>query len=86
VQTDGFWSKIKGFFKPKESVKVERKKFNWAGVLLQGALMRGEAMHDISSVCMVKFMICKSAEMLKDEFRNYLHESLQPEIVIDTFD
>lgn len=37
----------------------DTQEFNYLGLLLEGALMRGEAIHDIGSQCLVKYVLSK---------------------------
>jgi 23S rRNA maturation-related 3'-5' exoribonuclease YhaM len=78
IPREGLWAKMKNLFRAKEKVKVKRRRINWEGTLMHGAIMKGDAVHDIASKFLVKFMIKKSAEMNEDDFRYYLHECLQP--------
>lgn len=74
-------------FSSNQMVKVQSRAFNWEGLLLHGALMKGEAIHDIAKDCIVKFFVKKRLEMknsLKvegkdvDNFSFYLGECLEP--------
>lgn len=40
-----------------KKIKIKRKKLNWEGLLMHGALMKGEAIHDIAKDCLTKFLL-----------------------------
>jgi hypothetical protein len=66
IPSVGIWNKIKNMFQPPEVVKIKRKRINWTGLLMHGALMKGEAIHDIASECMVKFVQMKASQMKRE--------------------
>lgn len=40
-----------------EMLTNESHHFNWQGLLMHGALMKGEAIHDIAADCLIKYLI-----------------------------
>ena len=79
VKTPGFWNSAKSWIGKEEKTTIKRKSFNLEGLLLHGALMKGEAIHDIAKDCLVKFFIKKQREMKKDSFKEFLKGSLKSE-------
>lgn len=47
-----------------EMVRIKRREINWEGLLMHGALMKGEAIHDIAKDCLVKFFFKTKAEII----------------------
>jgi hypothetical protein len=44
----------------KDNDNKEKRKINWEGLLVHGALMKGEAIFDIAKDCLVKFFLKES--------------------------
>ena len=55
------WTNPFSWFNKSVDIQIQRKKINLEGLLLHGALMKGQAIHDIAKDCMVKFFIKKQA-------------------------
>jgi hypothetical protein len=50
-------------------------KFNYLGLLLEGALMRGEAIYDIGLEVLVKFMLKNADKFASQDYRSKLGDS-----------
>lgn len=55
-----------------DSRQLETYKFNYLGLLLEGALMRGEAIYDIGLEVLVKFMLKNEDKFRSEEYKDKL--------------
>jgi hypothetical protein len=58
----------------------DSQEFNYLGLLLEGALMRGEAIHDIGSECLVKYVLANYSAFEQETHRAALGIELSREL------
>jgi hypothetical protein len=62
---EGFFSKIKGWMYGRGHCKAKKVELNLYGLLYHGALMKGDAIHDIAAECLIKYFM--QAKYVSDE-------------------
>lgn len=53
----------------------DNKRINLVGLILEGALMSGEAMHDIGSDCLVRYVLLNDEAFKKESYKEILDVS-----------